>query len=142
MEEQRLWHSHEFEVKSGMLVLPRPRNEGFEAGGSGGQDPDAWDQLETEAMKEVVGLYGKTWHLWDVERDGDIPMGGPMLMGSLTEDGQMDVDEAMKERNERFGIDIGGKRKIREEIELPEVAENADSWWKEAKRERRGVYSD
>ena len=33
-EEQKLWHSHEFEVSSGMLCVPRP---------SGGPEPDEWE---------------------------------------------------------------------------------------------------
>ena len=64
-EEQKLWHSHEFEVKSGMLVLPKP------VGAAAGE----WEQAEVEAMKEVVGLYGKTWHFWQVDRGDALPLG-------------------------------------------------------------------
>lgn len=45
-EEKKLWHSHDFEVKSGMLILPKPENA----------DPDEWEKAEKEAMKEIVGL--------------------------------------------------------------------------------------
>jgi hypothetical protein len=48
VEEQKYWHSHEFEVKSGMLVLPYPDSHT--------RDKDKWDQLETKAMEEVVTL--------------------------------------------------------------------------------------
>lgn len=51
-EEQTLWHSHEYEVKSGMLILPKPAD----------YDVEEWEKAELEAMKEIVGLYGKTWH--------------------------------------------------------------------------------
>ena len=64
-EEQKLWHSHEFEVLSGMLVLPKPK----------GADPDEWEAGELKAMKEVVGLYGKTWHFWQVDRGDQYPLG-------------------------------------------------------------------
>ena len=132
-EEQKLWHSHEFEVKSGMLVLPYPTShEGNES---------KWDRLETEAMKEVVGLYGKLYHFWQVDRGDELPLGLPKLMGSLTSFKQLNVDKAMETRNKEGGIDQGEKRKMREEIELPGIHENADSWWKEAERERRGIYS-
>ena len=132
-EEQKLWHSHEFEVKSGMLVLPYPTTHK----GNG----DKWDKLETEAMKEVVGLYGKLYHFWQVDRGDDLPLGQPRLMGSLTSDKQCDVDKAMSSRNEEGSIDMGQKRKMREHIELPGIHENADSWWKEAREGRRGIYS-
>ncbi|OCT52452.1 hypothetical protein CLCR_10839 [Cladophialophora carrionii] len=47
-EEQKFWHSHEFEVKSGMLVLPYPASHA--------RQKDKWDELETKAMEEVVTL--------------------------------------------------------------------------------------
>ena len=49
-EEQKYWHSHEFEVKSGMLVLPYPDSHKHQT--------DKWDELETKAMEEVVTLVG------------------------------------------------------------------------------------
>jgi len=119
-EEQRLWHSHNFEVKSGMLVLPKPPTI-----------PEAvWEKAELEAMQEVIGLYGKTWHFWQVDRGDELPLGRPVLMGSTVKDGQVDLDKALKDRDERFGIDYKEKRKQREGIpELP-IHENADSWVK------------
>jgi len=133
-EEQKLWHSHEFEVQSGMLALPTPESHRGYA--------DKWEKLETEAMKEVVGLYGKTWHTWQVDRDEDIPMGAPRLMGSLTEYQQLDLDKALADRNKRFQLDHNEKRKIRQGITGPGVAENGDSWWKEAKDNKRGIYAE
>ena len=123
--EQKLWHSHEFEVQSGMFVLPTPESHGGRT--------DEWSKLETQAMTEVVGLYGKTWHTWQVDLHEDIPMGVPKLMGSLTEYRQLDIDEALKDRNQRLGVDHRVKRELRKGIEGPGVAENADSWWKAAK---------
>lgn len=133
-EEQKLWHSHEFEVKSGMLVLPYPTtHKGRE---------DKWDKLEVEAMKEVVHLYGKLYHFWQVDKGHDLPLGPARLMGSLTEFKQLDVDKAMAERNQELGIDQEQKRKMREPIELSGISENADSWWKEAKQNKRGIYAE
>ncbi|GAM89577.1 hypothetical protein ANO11243_076160 [Dothideomycetidae sp. 11243] len=132
-EEQKLWHSHEFEVKSGMLVLPYPSTHK--------RRKDDWDRLETEAMREVVHLYGKLYHFWQVDRGDDVPLGQPLLMGSLTESRQLDVDEAMEGRNKEMGIDQESKKELREGIQLGGIHENADSWWKEAERERRGIYS-
>lgn len=132
-EEQKLWHSHEFEVQSGMLILPRPQShKGHE---------DKWENLETAAMKEVVGLYGKTYHLWQIDRGDEIPLGEPKLMGSLTEARQLDIDKALQDRNHRFDVDHRQKSEVRESIVGPGVHENADSWWQEAKRDRAGVYS-
>jgi len=116
-----------------MLVLPTPESHrGHE---------DKWEKLETEAMSEVVGLYGKIWHTWQVDRDPEIPMGWPRLMGSLTEFEQLDIDEALKDRNARFNVDPAKKREVRRGIETPGIPENADPWWKEAKEKKLGVYS-
>lgn len=131
-EEQKLWHSHEFEVKSGMLILPTPQSHK----GHG----DRWEKLETEAMKEVVGLYGKTWHFWQIDKGHELPLGQPTLMGSLTEGRQLDIDEALKDRNERFSVDHKDKAELRKSIEQPGVHENADYWWKEAREQKLGIY--
>ena len=54
--ERKLWHSHVYEVKSGMLIMPKPALV-----------PTAvWEAAEKKEMEQVVGLYGKTYHLWQV----------------------------------------------------------------------------
>lgn len=55
-EERKLWHTHEFEVKSGMLVMPQPPTSLLPAA--------AWEAAETKEMEEVIKLYGKVWQLW------------------------------------------------------------------------------
>ncbi|KAJ9500136.1 hypothetical protein H2202_004527 [Exophiala xenobiotica] len=128
-----LGHSHEFEVKSGMLVLPYPESHRHRK--------DAWDELETKAMEEVVGLYGKLYHFWEVDKGHDLPLGPPKLMGSLTGFEQLNVDKAMAPRNQEQGIDQAKKRELREHIPLPGIPPNADNWWKDAQLNRRGLYA-
>jgi len=48
-----------------------------------------WEMAETEEMKEVVRLYGKTFHFWQVDRGDVLPLGRPELMMSFTEDEQV-----------------------------------------------------
>ena len=75
-KEQKLRHSHVVDVKSGVLTTPTPStHEGHE---------DKCEKLEMEAMKEVIGWYGKTWHFWEVDKGHELPFGHPKLMGSLT----------------------------------------------------------
>ncbi|KAF2457570.1 hypothetical protein BDY21DRAFT_344231 [Lineolata rhizophorae] len=120
--EKRLWHSHEYEVKSGMLILPRPA----------GKTEAEWEALELEAMREITTLYGKTWHFWETDKGHPYPFGAPALMGSATSDDQIDLDVAMKRRNETFGVDHKAKAKAREGIPVPEIHKYANSWWKES----------
>ena len=123
-EEQKLWHSHEFEVSSGMLVLPKPAVATH----------DEWNEAETAAMKEVAGLYGKTWHFWQIDRGDELPLGYPMLMGSLTNHKQINLRQALTPRNQEHNVDHEQKAVMRAaaSVKGPGIHENADSWWKEA----------
>lgn len=61
-----------------MLILPNPNV------------PNAvWEMAETEEMKEVIGLYGKTYHFWQVDKGDTLPLGKPELMMSFTKDEQV-----------------------------------------------------
>ncbi|RJE24712.1 DUF1264 domain protein, partial [Aspergillus sclerotialis] len=75
-DERKLWHTHEFEVKSGMLIMPTPP----------GVPNAAWEVAETSEMRDLIPNYGKTYHFWQVDRGDPVPMGAPELMGSFTSD--------------------------------------------------------
>lgn len=112
--ERELWHSHVFEVKSGMLIMPGP--EGLPTG--------IWEEAETKEMEDVVGLYGKTYHFWQVDRGDKLPLGGPELMMSFTGKGQQEgLSELIGERDSRFEISSKQKKEKRAYIEEPEVHE-------------------
>ncbi|EPE34598.1 hypothetical protein GLAREA_10292 [Glarea lozoyensis ATCC 20868] len=118
-EERKLWHSHDYEVRSGMLIMPNPTIPN-----------QVWEIAETEEMKEVVGLYGKTFHFWQVDRGDELPLGMPQLMMSFTADEQVPWDK-VKERDEKYGVDTMKKREARKGIEAFKVHEDADGCWKE-----------
>jgi len=117
-EERKLWHSHNYEVKSGMLILPNPSIPN-----------EMWEIAETEEMKEVIGLYGKTFHFWQVDRGDLLPLGRPELMMSFTSDEQVPWDK-VKERDERFGVSTQRKKEKRAGIPDAEVHGDADGCWK------------
>ncbi|KAH8790270.1 hypothetical protein BGZ57DRAFT_59723 [Hyaloscypha finlandica] len=118
-EERKLWHSHDFEVRSGMLIMPNPNVPNA-----------AWEVAETEEMKEVIGLYGKTYHFWQVDRGDTLPLGKPELMTSFTKDEQVPWDK-VKDRDERNGVETSRKKEARKGIEGVEIHEDADSCWEE-----------
>ncbi|KAK3291110.1 uncharacterized protein B0H64DRAFT_42572 [Chaetomium fimeti] len=113
-EERRLWHSHVFEVKSGMLVMPQPSPFVAQA---------LWDKAETAEMEQVVRLYGKVYHLWQVDRGDKLPLGEPQLMTSLTKADQLPgLEDVMHQRDKRFpGCDWRKKKEIRKDLEEPEI---------------------
>ncbi|KQJ82685.1 oil body-associated protein 1A [Brachypodium distachyon] len=76
-EEKPLWHTHEFEVKSGVLFMP----------GVPGV-------VERRDLEKVAKTYGKTIHFWQVDRGDALPLGVPQIMMALTRDGQLRQDLA------------------------------------------------
>ncbi|MBU1358578.1 MAG: OBAP family protein [Gammaproteobacteria bacterium] len=109
-EEKSLWHSHVHEVKSGQLIAP-----------------GIPQVAEHELMEKLVGTYGKTWHTWHTDREKELPLGVPQLMMGFTADGQANA-EMIAARDKRFGIDSAAKKKDRESIAAPAIAEGADAW--------------
>ena len=57
VQEQKYWHSHVYEVQSGMLYTP--------------EGPTTVDMPH---MKHLINTYGKTWHTWQVDKD-PLPLG-------------------------------------------------------------------
>ena len=110
--ERRLWHSHVFEVKSGMLIMPGPN----------GLPTGIWEEAETKEMEQVIGIYGKTYHFWQVDRGDKLPLGEPQLMMSFTkEDQHPALKEILQERDSRFGVSHEQKAGKRGYIEEPEI---------------------
>lgn len=109
-DERKLWHSHAYEVKSGMLIMP---NRAV---------PDAaWEAAENREMAQVVHLYGKVYHLWQTDKGHALPLGPPQLMTSYTADGQFDFEKHVGDRDRRFGTDYKRKQQAREGIQVPNI---------------------
>ncbi|MBE9604500.1 OBAP family protein [Acetobacteraceae bacterium H6797] len=109
-EEKPLWHSHHYEVTSGLLEMP-----------------GLPDMVETVAMRGMATTYGKTWHTWHVDRDKELPLGIPQLMMSFTRDGQLD-QRVIDERNTKLGVSQQQSRETRKEIQVGAPAAGANAW--------------
>jgi hypothetical protein len=109
-DERRLWHSHVYEVKSGMLIMP---NNVVPA--------PAWELAEKKEMEQVITLYGKAYHLWQTDRGDVLPLGEPQLMTSYTADGQFDFNGQVGKRDKEFGVDSGKKKEGRADIPEPTI---------------------
>jgi hypothetical protein len=108
-DEKRLWHSHDYEVKSGILVAP-----------------GIPDLAEHAYFNDLVTTYGKTFHTWQYDRD-DFPYGIPQLMMGFTQDGQADKTK-VDDRDRRLGVSTADKRQNRANIAAPHVVPGANSW--------------
>lgn len=109
-EEKKLWHSHRYEVKSGIAIAP-----GLPA------------PAERALMETLVSTYGKTWHTWHAHRHPDAPIGIPTLMMAFTADGQID-SALLDARDRRFGVDSVAIAAERVELPDPDIDPLADSW--------------
>ncbi|RKK97663.1 hypothetical protein BFJ70_g1679 [Fusarium oxysporum] len=116
-EERKLWHSHVYEVKSGMLIMPNRA-----------VPESAWQVAENYEMDQVVQLYGKVYHLWQTDRGDTLPLGEPKLMTSFTADGQFDFEKNVGERDRKFGTDWRVKKEARKNIPSPVVHEGEYAW--------------
>jgi len=113
-------------VKSGMLIMPQPSTSITPSA--------AWETAETSEMHDVIGLYGKTYHFWQVDRGDVVPMGQPELMLSFTEESKVNEEarEKWEARDKNFNVSSEGKAKKREGIPLPELHSDADEMWKKS----------
>jgi hypothetical protein len=109
-EERRYWHSHQFEVKSGQLTAP------------GIPEP-----VEHEMMRTLVNTYGKTWHTWQYDRHGDLPLGVPQLMMGFTQPGQAQKS-LVKEVEKEINYSVEERKIDRQDIEAPAVLAGANAW--------------
>lgn len=97
--EKPMWHSHEYEVKSGVLFLP------------GVPGP-----VERQDLEKVAKTYGKTIHFWQVDRGDQLPLGVPQIMMALTRDGQLYPNLA-KDVESRYGVSFQKERENRAYME-------------------------
>ena len=109
-EEKKLWHSHQYEVKSGSLIAP-----GLPA------------VADKALMSKIVNTYGKTWHTWHTDRDKKLPLGIPALMMGFTGEGQLDP-KLLADRDRRFDVSTQAIKEERKDIVAHPVAKGADAW--------------
>ena len=95
-----------------MLIMPPPASV----------PNSVMEVAETKEMEQVIGLYGKVYHFWQVDRGDKLPMGEPKLMMSFTGPEQFkEFEGSLKDRDQRFGVDSKRKAEKRAYIEEPEV---------------------
>ncbi|THF98562.1 hypothetical protein TEA_020105 [Camellia sinensis var. sinensis] len=112
-DEQKLWHSHAYEIKSGLWVNP--------------QVPELVLKPELENLTKT---YGKFWCTWQVDRGDRLPLGPPSLMMSPQPVNLGKVrPHLVEKRDYKYKISIDDLKMSRVEIEEPEwINPQADNW--------------
>ncbi|KAJ4787545.1 Oil body-associated protein 2B [Rhynchospora pubera] len=112
-EEQKLWHSHAYEIKTGLWTLPGMP-----------------ELLQDPEHKSLTKTYGKFWCTWQVDRGDRLPLGAPSLMMSAQAVDIARVNpELVKRRDRKYGVSRGDAKESRVEMAEPEwINPNADYW--------------
>nr|VDC83032.1 unnamed protein product [Brassica rapa] len=99
-EEQKLWHSHDYEIQMALLVTPRI--------------PELVAKPE---LKTLAKSNGKFWCTWQIDREDRLPLGVPSLMVSPHDVNLGRIKpELVKKRDEEHGISTESLKPSREGI--------------------------
>ncbi|XP_062018020.1 oil body-associated protein 2A-like [Rosa rugosa] len=114
LEEQKLWHSHAYEIKAGLWVNPRV--------------PEMVGRPELENLAKT---YGKFWCTWQVDRGDRLPLGAPALMVSSQPVNLGHVKpELVARRDDKYNISTDAISQSRLEIGEPEWSNPQADYWK------------
>ncbi|KAI3800792.1 hypothetical protein L1987_28888 [Smallanthus sonchifolius] len=113
-EEQKLWHSHDHEVTSGLWV-----------------NPGVPEMIQRKELESMAHTYGKFWCTWQVDRGDKLPLGAPALMMSpqMVNMGVV-KPQLVHERDRKFKMSTEDVRKSRVNITVsrPGNSRVADYW--------------
>lgn len=109
-EEKKLWHSHEYEIKSGLLSCPLLPTK-----------------LENQVMQDLINTYGKTIHTWQYDKDA-LPIGEPRLMMSLLDQENMDLD-VLRRRDLDAGLEAKEIALSRQDLHAAHPRDENSDWW-------------
>ncbi|EPS61039.1 hypothetical protein M569_13760, partial [Genlisea aurea] len=112
-EEQKLWHSHGYEVTEGLWL-----------------NPGVPEMIQKPELKDIAQTYGKFWCTWQVDRGDKVPLGAPALMMSAQGVNTGAVREEMiRRRDEKYGVSSEERKKSREDIAVPVTTNPYSDYW-------------
>lgn len=107
-DEKHHWHSHIFEVQSGLLVAPDVSEEG-----------------EMEIMEFLIQTYGKVVDVW--HQGLDLPIGTPLLANALALDSQVDWEVAdYMDRVLNLKTTHRERREKRKSLKVPDLPKDSN----------------
>ncbi|KAF5177554.1 Oil body-associated protein 2a [Thalictrum thalictroides] len=112
-EEQKLWHSHAYEIKSGLWI-----------------NPEVPELMQKPELQNLTKTYGKFWCTWQVDRGDPLPLGAPALM--VSPNLGMVKREVVTKRDNKYGIESEKLKQSRMEIAEPEWINPRADYWKQA----------
>ncbi|WCJ27280.1 hypothetical protein M5689_009039 [Euphorbia peplus] len=114
-DEQKLWHSHAYEVKSGLLIHPRVP-----------------EMVAKPELENFAKSYGKFWCTWQLDRGDRLPLGVPSLMVSPQGVNLGMISPALiAKRDAKYNISTEAMIHSRVEIAEPEWLNPQADYWKQ-----------
>ncbi|XP_022852029.1 oil body-associated protein 2C-like isoform X2 [Olea europaea var. sylvestris] len=114
-DEQKLWHTHAYEIKSGLWVNPRVP-----------------EMVVRPELENLAKTYGKFWCTWQTDRGDKLPMGPPVLMMSPQGTGIGVVNPVLvQNRDDKYNISSDALKTARVEIAEPEWLNPQADYWKQ-----------
>ncbi|KAL7089209.1 hypothetical protein ACP275_13G174900 [Erythranthe tilingii] len=112
-EEQKLWHSHGYEITSGLWV-----------------NPGVPEMIQKPEIRDLAKTYGKFWCTWQVDRGDRLPLGAPALMTSpqVLNMGTV-TPELVRKRDDKYKISSDELSKTRIDIAVPESTTRYADYW-------------
>ncbi|KAL2473714.1 hypothetical protein Fot_49450 [Forsythia ovata] len=110
-EEQKLWHSHGYEITSGLWVNPRVP-----------------EMIQKPELRDLARSYGKFWCTWQVDRGDRVPLGAPALMMS-PQGVNVGMVDLVEKRDNKYNISCEEMKKSRIDIEIPEMTNSYADYW-------------
>ncbi|KAL7129802.1 hypothetical protein ABFS83_13G092200 [Erythranthe nasuta] len=112
-EEQKLWHSHGYEITSGLWV-----------------NPGVPEMIQKPEIRDLAKTYGKFWCTWQVDRGDRLPLGAPALMTSpqVVNMGTV-TPELVRKRDDKYNISSDELSKTRIDIAVPESTTRYADYW-------------
>ena len=109
-EEKKLWHSHPYEILSGLFVVM-----------------DVTPEEEQIVLDYIMGTFGKVTDTWQFYND--MPIGAPQLGYALALDSQVDWDLADKmDKDLNVGTTHKERRAARAHMKMPSKVPGADAY--------------
>jgi len=121
-EEKKMWHSHHYEVLSGMFVAP-----------------DVPEDDEPKLMEWLMGTYGKVYDVW-AQKD-KLPINSPRLGMALAMDSQVDW-KVVDKMDKILGLktNTADRREARKSLKVPPKAKGAESYLESKKMPQWQTY--
>ncbi|GAB4827130.1 hypothetical protein Ancab_034018 [Ancistrocladus abbreviatus] len=114
-DEQKLWHSHAYEIKAGLWV-----------------NPGTPEFVQRHEVQNLAKTYGKFWCTWQVDRGDLLPVGEPALMVSSQGSNMGLVSpDLIRKRDNKYSILSDAFRESRVEIPEPEWINPLADYWRQ-----------